>query len=275
MTLPKISVVLCAKNEGQRIRKALTSIKAANPDEIIVVDGNSKDETANISREYTEHVIISKAGSLTRDRQVGIDAASNDVIAMIDADHRISPSDLESLWNDMNEFDFDMVQSQIQIMDKGFWCRAETDAFDVFLNIPGKKKMIGTAPALYKREIFNQIQFDDHITKNKDDADFIYRLYSTGAFRFGHGRTRITQEHFCSLSDYFSKFSWYGRGDGEFCRKHKNRAHSMFFHLFISYPVIRSLLAITKGKFRAIPYFVLCGLVRGASMTRSLIFIKR
>ena len=92
------------------------------------MDGNSTDNTAEIAREYTDHVVVSESGSLTRDRQVGIDAATFDVIAMIDADHRIQPGDLESLWKDMEEFDFHMVQSLISIEDKGFWCRAESDA---------------------------------------------------------------------------------------------------------------------------------------------------
>jgi len=271
MSRPKMSVVVCAKNEGERIRAALECIKAVGPEEIVVVDGSSTDNTAEIAREYTEHVVISDAGSLTRDRQVGIDAATHDVIAMIDADHRIKQGDLEGLWRDMEEFGFDMVQSLISIEDKGFWCRAETEAFDVFLNIPGPKKMIGTAPALYKREIFSQVQFDAHITRNKDDADFVYRLYRNGSFRFGHGRTRIHQEHFCGFRDYMSKFAWYGRGDAEFCRKHSNRAPSMFFHLFFRYPVMRTTKALLMGKFRALPYLALCGPVRGLSMVKALL----
>jgi len=271
MFRPKISVVVCAKNEGERIRASLECIKAVGPDEIVVVDGNSSDNTAAIAREYTDHVVISDAGSLTRDRQVGIDAATHDLIAMIDADHRIKPGDLEGLWHDMEEFGFHMVQSLIGIEDKGFWCRAESEAFDVFLNTPGPKKMIGTAPALYKREIFSEVQFDDHITRNKDDADFIYRLYTNGKYKFGHGRTYIWQEHFCAFREYVKKFAWYGRGDAEFCRKHMNRAPSMFFHLFIRYPVLRPLKALFMGKFRAIPYLVVCGLVRGFSMTKALL----
>jgi len=269
-TLPPVSVVLCARNEAKRIRKSLEAIAAANPDEIIVVDGNSEDETVAIAREFTEHVIVSMAGSLTADRQVGIDACQHDLMAMIDADHRILPDTLVGLYADLCKFDLDVVQADLGIEDTGFWAAAENQAFDVFLNKPGPKTMIGTAPAMYRRRVFSVNKFDAHITRHKDDADFFYRLSKHANYRFGSGRTRVMQEHFASFSDYVKKFNWYGIGDAEFCVKHPNRAPSMFFHLFVRYPILRPLQAISKGKFKAIPYMMLCGLVRGSAMTWNL-----
>ncbi len=270
--MPPVSVVLCARNEARRIRKSLEAIKLANPAEIIVVDGNSTDETAKIAAEYTDRVIVSKAGSLTADRQVGIDACKHDLIAMIDADHRISTDTFAGLYADLCEFDLDIVQADLGIENTGFWAAAENDAFDVFLNRPGPKTMIGTAPAMYRSRVFEVNKFDAHITRHKDDADFFYRLSKIKGYRFGSGRTRVMQEHFSSFADYVKKFSWYGIGDAEFCRKHPSRAPSMFFHLFVRYPIIRSSLALFKGKNRAILYFVLCGYVRGCSMVWNLLF---
>jgi glycosyltransferase involved in cell wall biosynthesis len=269
-SMPPVSVVLCARNEASRIRKSLLAIAAANPAEIVVIDGNSEDETAAIAREFTDQVIVSKAGSLTADRQVGIDATSHDLIAMIDADHRILPDTLQGMYADLCEFDFDVVQSNLGIEDTGFWTAAENQAFDVFLNHPGPKTMIGTAPAMYRRRVFEVNRFDAHITEHKDDADFFYRLSQVEGYSFGSGRTRVMQEHFASFSDYVKKFAWYGIGDSEFCVKHPERAPSMFFHLFFRYPVLRSLSAIAKGNFKAVPYLIVCGWVRGGSMVRNL-----
>lgn len=267
----KISVVVCAKNEGERIRAALDSIRVAAPDEIVVVDGNSSDNTVDIAREYTDHVVVSHAGSLTMDRQVGIDAAKNDLIAMIDADHRLKPGDIEALYQDLEHFGFDIVQAPVDIEEKGFWCAAENQAFSVFHHQPGPRSMIGTAPAIYRRRVFEKVRFDGTITRNKDDADFIYRLSLHPEFTYGIGRIHIAQSHFCDFKSYVQKFAWYGKGDSEFCRKHKNRAPSMIFHLFFRYPVMRSVKAIATGKFKAVPYFILCGLTRGLSMLRHLL----
>lgn len=271
MANQNISVVVCARNEESRIEKALISIQAANPHEIIVVDGNSEDRTVEIAKKYTDKVIVSMAGSLTADRQVGIDAATCEYIAMIDADHRIKPNTLTSLYADLEDFDFDVVQSKLGIEENSFWTSAENQAFDIFLNQAGPKNMIGTAPAMYRKTLFEKHKFDSTVTKNKDDADFFYRLSLMPEYTYGTGNTYVWQEHHASFSDYVKKFFWYGKGDSEFCRKHKNRAPSMFYHLFINYPIIRSFKAITKGKFKAIPYFIVCGLTRGTSVVYHLI----
>lgn len=265
MTENNISVVVCARNEESRIEKALISIKEANPQEIVVVDGNSSDRTAEIARNYTDNVIVSMAGSLTADRQVGIDATNCDYIAMIDADHRIKPDTLESLKKDLNDFGFDVVQSKLGIEENSFWTSAENQAFDIFLNHAGPKKMIGTAPAMYRKSLFDKHKFDAEGTKNKDDADFFYRLSLLPEYTYGTGNTYVLQEHHASFKDYVQKFFWYGKGDAEFCRKHKNRAFSMLFHLFFNYPIVRSFKSIAKGKLKAVPYFVVCGLTRGIS----------
>ena len=272
MVSKNISVVLCARNEESRIEKALISIAAAMPDEIIVVDGNSDDRTVEIASKYTDTVIVSHAGSLTSDRQIGIDAATCDYIAMIDADHRIKPDTLISLKKDLEEFKFDVVQSKLGIEENSFWTSAENQAFDIFLNHAGPKKMIGTAPAMYRKTLFEKHKFDATVTKNKDDADFFYRLSLLPDYTYGTGNTYVWQEHHASFNDYVKKFFWYGKGDSEFCRKHKNRALSMIFHLFINYPIIRSIKAILKGKFKAVPYFIVCGLTRGTSVIYHLIF---
>ena len=91
----KISVVVCTRNEENQIQECLEKIKICNPDEIILVDGNSTDRTVAIGERYVDHVIRSVQSNLTRDRQRGIDLAKNDLIAMIDADHRLNKDSIE------------------------------------------------------------------------------------------------------------------------------------------------------------------------------------
>ena len=122
--------------------------------------------------------------------------------------------------------------------------------------------MIGVAPNIYKKEIFNFIQFDSHITKTIDDTDFMYRLHKLKKYRLGTSPTRVVNLHISTFNDYVKKFIWYGIGDGEFCKKHKNRMPSMLFHLAIRYPILYPLKALVHFKFRAIPYFMLMGLIR-------------
>lgn len=266
----KLSVIVCVRNEENRLRDCLDSIFLNNPDEVILVDGNSTDKTLDIARQFPQIKIIeSKNSSLTRDRQIGIDAARNELVAMIDADHRLVKGDLASLMKDMEEFQFDIVQSGlVSHVIHGFWDAAEEETWALTQNIPGQRTMIGTAPAIYNKKVFDYARFSDHITATIDDTDFSYRLSKFPEIRFGVGRTNIRQYHFADFKTYVKKFQWYGKGDGEFCRKHPERMPRMLFHLLIRYPFLHSWKAIKTGHFKAVPFFVLQGVMRFTGLTR-------
>jgi glycosyltransferase involved in cell wall biosynthesis len=270
--LRDLSVVVCTLNEEKRIKDCLEAIKKNSPGEIIVVDGGSKDNTVKIALNYADKIIKSKHSNLSRDRQLGINSAKHDLIAMVDADHRLDPGSLASLLNDLTKYDLDFVQSQlISYKNESFWNAAEEEMWQINLNVPGRKKMIGTAPAIYKKFIFDYVKFDDHTTSLIDDTDFIYRLSKFGNIKFGTGDTKIKQLHSTSFKSYIRKFIWYGKGDGQFCIKNKNRAASMLFHLCIRYPVIYPFKAMMQGKFKVVPYFVIQGWVRLYGLLSELI----
>jgi glycosyltransferase involved in cell wall biosynthesis len=269
-----LSVVVCVRNEESRLRECLETVYANNPDEVILVDGDSSDGTVAIAREFPSiRIIESRNSSLTRDRQKGLDAARNDLVAMIDADHRLRSGDLDSLLADMKEFHFDIVQScVISHCNQGFWDAAEEASWEVIHNIPGRRKnMIGVAPAIFHKRVFDYVRFDDHITGTIEDTDFAYQLSKFPELRFGVGRTRIRQYHFADFKTYVRKFQWYGKGDGEFCRKHPERAFLMLFHLLVRYPLLHSWKAAHKRHYKAIPIFILQGTMRFVGLVKYFI----
>lgn len=269
-----LSVVVCTKNEEARIQACLESIFEEQPDEIILVDGGSSDNTILIAEPYVSKVIRSPNSNLTRDRQIGIDSARNELIALIDADHRIRKNDLNGLTNDLNHFELDIVQAALEIQPDGFWCKSEAVMCELFENVPGLKKMIGVAPCIFRKHVFDHIRFEDKITSTIDDTDFMYRLHKLGLFAVGMGTTRVYQKHEPELKSYLRKFKWYGRGDGEFCVKHPERAYSMFFHLSIRYPFLYSWRALIARKPFAIPFLVMQGYVRLWNMIKRIIELK-
>ena len=271
----KISVVLCAKNEEKRIENSLVGILRNNVDEIIVVDGNSSDKTAEIAKQYTNNVIVSNAKSLTIDRQIGVNKCKNSYIAMIDADHVLKENDIHSLYLDLKSFNFDIVQSQLKSFKNiSFLNFAEEDSWNLTHNIPGIKNMIGTAPAIYRKEIFDFIKFDGNITKKIDDTDFIYRLSKLKKYRYGIGYTKISQLHDSNFLDYLKKFLWYGHGDAEFIHKHPHKIISIIYHLLFRYLFIYSFKSLMRGKFKAIPFYMMQGIFRFVGLIRYS-FIKK
>lgn len=84
-----ITLIIPAYNEESHICACLDSVKIQTvmPDEVIVVDNNSTDDTVTIAREYPfVRVITEKQQGIVYARNAGFDAARGDIIARIDAD---------------------------------------------------------------------------------------------------------------------------------------------------------------------------------------------
>ena len=86
---PSVSVVIPVYNESRRLARCLDALSRQTraPDEIIVVDNNSTDDSVEIARRYPlVRIITEKKQGITHARSAGFDTARSDVIARIDAD---------------------------------------------------------------------------------------------------------------------------------------------------------------------------------------------
>lgn len=83
-----ISVVIPALNEEKLLPKTLATLNKLDkkPDEIIVVDASSTDDTVRIARQAGAVVLTVPKGTIGFSRQKGIEAAKSDVVAFTDAD---------------------------------------------------------------------------------------------------------------------------------------------------------------------------------------------
>jgi len=86
--MEKISVIIIVKNEEENIRDCLTSVKNFN--EIILVDSESTDNTAEIAKEFTEKIFIRKWEGFSNQKKYALTQTENDWVLNIDADERVS-----------------------------------------------------------------------------------------------------------------------------------------------------------------------------------------
>lgn len=254
------SVVVCAKDEEARIGACLSSLEGQGAVEVIVVDGASRDDTAVIARRMGATVIVSRAGSLAADRQLGADFASGSLIAFIDADHRLPPYALHALADSLDRFGVDVAQAGLSITSRSFWNRAESEFLALTHNAPGVRTMVGTAPAVFRAEVLHAVRFAD--VGGIDDTAYMYRLHRDTAYRVGMADVVVEQEHAPRLRDYLRKWRWYGKGDGAFCKAHPERAASMRFHLLVRYPLLHPARALAHLRPRAAVYAFMQGVVR-------------
>jgi glycosyltransferase involved in cell wall biosynthesis len=90
VTRATLSVVVVTLNEEERIRECLQS--AAWADELIVVDAESRDKTAAIARELTDHVFVRPWPGFAAQKNFGLARAHGDWILSLDADETVSPA---------------------------------------------------------------------------------------------------------------------------------------------------------------------------------------
>lgn len=89
-----LTIVIPAYNEESYLKSCLEAIaqQTVRPDEVIVVDNNSTDKTADIARSFAfVRLIHEKRQGLYYSRQTGMNAAKSNIIARIDADTMVEP----------------------------------------------------------------------------------------------------------------------------------------------------------------------------------------
>jgi glycosyltransferase involved in cell wall biosynthesis len=100
-----VSVIATVFNEGKNLRVLLDSLEeqTRSPDEVVVVDGGSTDDTLAILEEYADgnrlplRIISARGSNISQGRNVAIGAATGPIIAVTDAGVRLEPDWLEKL----------------------------------------------------------------------------------------------------------------------------------------------------------------------------------
>ncbi len=100
----KVSVIIPAYNEEKYLPSCLEALqKQQEPaDEIIVVDNNSTDKTANIAREFDVILVREKKQGMIPARNLGFNTAKFDILARIDADTIVPSSWVKRIKEDFS-----------------------------------------------------------------------------------------------------------------------------------------------------------------------------
>src|SRR2546426_11435492 len=99
MSEPTLSVIIPAWNEEKYVGCAIDSLKHAasiyerergGTAEIIVVDNNSSDHTADVARQHGAHIVHEPVNNIGKARNAGVKAARGKYIAFCDADNEVT-----------------------------------------------------------------------------------------------------------------------------------------------------------------------------------------
>lgn len=104
-----VSVIVTVKNEGEALRPLLDSLiqQTRPPDELVICDGGSTDNTVEILTEYKRwlplKIIVAPGSNISQGRNRAIAAAAGPIIAVTDAGVVLSPVWLEDLARPIEE----------------------------------------------------------------------------------------------------------------------------------------------------------------------------
>lgn len=268
---PTISAVVIVKNEEATIRRCIQSVltQSVPVHEIIVVDGNSTDQTyryvSELAARYEEITLVSEDSTADEcgpaaARNTGAALANGDLLLFLNGDVTIEQ---------------DYVARLLRLMDKrhldaaaGLRWNVRNSLVSGLMNVHNALKYDSspveeqTSPAflsgdamIIKAEHFWAIGGYDASMPAGEDADFGYRLVGYGS-NIGYDKAAMIWHegrHYRSLADWLQQLKWYGRGAASLARAHSWRLERerTGLHRNIVLPVsailIFLLIAITFG----------------------------
>jgi O-antigen biosynthesis protein len=227
---PKATVVVAAYNASSTIGDCLSSIRELNylNFETIVVDDGSTDSTSEIANQDGVRTIRIEHQGLAAARNAGVEAASGEVIAFIDADARADRDWLYHLVETIKRRDAaaaagpnfapDPRSARAAAMAAAPGLPQEVRAGDDRL-----AQLCGCNMAITKAALIRAGGFDPMFTTAGDDVDLSWRLAASNeTLAYAPGAV-VIHERRATLADYLRQQRGYGTGEGLLFRKYPLR----------------------------------------------------
>ena len=251
-TWPKVSVVVCAYNAADTLDDCLDSLGRLDyPDfEVIVVNDGSRDATGDIARRYPVRLISVPNGGLSAARNIGLSAATGEIVAYTDADVRVDPDWLTYLVQPF--LNSDVVGSggpNVVPPDDPFVAqcvaRAPGGPTHVLLDDRIAEHVPGCNMAFRREALLAIDGFNPVYLRAGDDVDICWRLQAKKQ-RIGFAPSALVWHHHRpSIKAYWRQQAGYGEGEAWLEAHHPEKfVHgTMLWHgrIYSPLPFIRSL----------------------------------
>ncbi|MDE1170163.1 MAG: glycosyltransferase [Verrucomicrobium sp.] len=227
---PRVSVVVCSYNGAKTLRDCLVSLEALDyPDyEVILVDDGSTDDTQAIAAQFPRvRNIRQENKGLSVARNVGIAAATGEIVAFTDSDCMADKDWLYFLVQAMLRGGFKAVGGPNISPPATDWVQATVAAAPgspshVLLTDTVAEHVPGCNMAYYKSALEEIGGFDPEYRKAGDDVDLCWRLMQRG-YQIGFSPAAVVWHYRrFTVKAYFGQQTGYGEAEALLRYKHLN-----------------------------------------------------
>jgi len=214
-----VSVVILTRNSARTIRLCLESIIRERPREVLIVDASSSDSTLGIIGRYGVRVIVARLNSLGYSRKLGVEAAKGKFVMFVDSDVVLSRGCVLAMKRELRENGWVGVHARLlSTGTASYWQRAEDRAMRRRNQI-GPKIRIGTAAALFYRNVLVRYPFDVNLKESSEDRDLSFRIVRDG-YHVGVSGAYAYHLRKSDFPAFAIRLFRYGLGDAAFSKKH-------------------------------------------------------
>jgi glycosyltransferase involved in cell wall biosynthesis len=239
----RVSVIATVLNEGDSIRVLLNSLveQTRSPDEIVIVDGGSSDNTVPIIESYRcqlpVRLLLEPGCNISQGRNRAIRAATGNVIASTDAGVRLEPDWLAQLVSP-----FDVSETPVGVVS-GFFVADPETVFEIAMGaavlptvseIDADKFLPSSRSVAYTRDAWELTGGYPEWLDYSEDLVFDLTLRELGVPFDWAPRAVVHFRPRGTMSSFFRQYYRYARGDGKadlWRRRHAVRYAAYFVAL--------------------------------------------
>ena len=217
---PRVSVIVSTRNSAAHLEALLASVRAqTHPNvELIVVDNDSTDATAQIAARWAD-VVLAAGPERSAQRNRGVDAATGDFVLVADADMVLEPGVVGDCVAVARGEDATAVVIPEVSVGEGFWAACKALERSCYV---GDETI--EAARFFRRDAFLRYGGYDETLTGPEDWDLPARMRAAGE-RVARVDARIVHdEGRLRLRELLRKKFYYGRTFAPYVRRHPGLA---------------------------------------------------
>jgi len=221
----KVSVCITVFNEEKSISALLESLlrQTKKPNEIIIVDGGSKDKTVDIIRHYQKKNkrirLLIEPGSVAHGRNVSIELARYPIIASTDAGCVVKKDWLEKITAPFKHKEIGLVAGFYRMAAKNSMQKAMNVYHGVLPQHFDPTSFLPSARSVaFRKKIWEKVGgYSEKLDKAGEDTLFFHEIVKRGTriVRVGEAIVYWKEPANFSLKDSIKKFYQYAKGDAQ------------------------------------------------------------